>query len=94
MTTGKTALTISGLKLNAIQEHMFDGIVTVCPFCMKMLDAKQRVIKVSTEHHDINMPVLYYTQLLGLSMGMEVERVALNLNSSPVGELVTKLMER
>ena len=94
MTTGKTALTISGLKLKAIQKRMFDGIVTVCPFCMKMLDAKQRVIRVSTEYHDINMPVLYYTQLLGLAMGLKADRVALNLNSSPVGELVTKLMER
>ena len=91
MTTGRTALTISGLKLKAIQDQMFDGVVAVCPFCMKMLDSKQRAIRVSTEHKDVNIPVVYYSQLLGLAMGMEAEKIGLNLNSSPVWELLKKI---
>lgn len=91
MTTGKTALAISGLKLKAIQDRGFDGVVTICPFCMKMLDAKQNAIKVSTQQKDINVPVVYYTQLLGLAMGIKVEKLALNLNLSPVGELLKGL---
>jgi heterodisulfide reductase subunit B len=91
MTTGKTALTIAGLKLKAIQDRGFDAVVTVCPFCMKMLDAKQNAIRVTTQQNDINLPVLYYTQLLGLAMGIEAEKLAINLNLSPVGEILKKL---
>jgi heterodisulfide reductase subunit B len=91
MTTGKTALAISGLKLRAVQCHNFDGLVTVCPSCTKMLDAKQNAIKVSTELKDLNMPVLYITQVLGLAMGMNVEELGLNLNQSPVSKTLKKM---
>ena len=91
MTTGKTALTISGLKLKAVQDHGFDGLVTICPFCTKMLDAKQNAIKVSTGQKNLKMPVIYITQVLGLAMGMKVEELALNLNLSPVGDTLKKL---
>lgn len=91
MTTGKTALTIAGLKLKAIQDRGFDAVITVCPFCMKMLDAKQNAIRATTQQSDINLPVLYYTQLLGLVMGIEAEKLAINLNLSPVGEILKKL---
>jgi heterodisulfide reductase subunit B len=91
MTTGKTALTISGLKLKSIQDRGFDGVIAVCPFCMKMLDARQDAIKVAVQQKDISLPVLYYTQLLGLAMGIEAEKLGLNLNLSPVGELLKKL---
>jgi heterodisulfide reductase subunit B len=37
------------------------------------------------------LPVLYYTQLLGLAMGIEAEKLAINLNLSPVGEILKKL---
>jgi len=93
ITTGKTALTISGNKLKAIQNHGFDAIVTVCPFCMKMLDSKQNAIRVTTQQTDINLPVVYYTQLLGLAMGISSEDLGLNLNLSPVGEILKKLEE-
>jgi heterodisulfide reductase subunit B len=90
ITTGKTALTISGTKLKAIQDRGFDAVVTVCPFCMKMLDAKQNAIRVTTKT-DISLPVVYYTQLLGLAMGISAEKLGLNLNLSPVGEILKKL---
>ena len=90
ITTGKTALTISGTKLKIIQDRRFDAIVTVCPFCMKMLDSKQNAIRVTTKT-EISLPVLYYTQLLGLAMGISAEKLGLNLNLSPVGEILKKL---
>jgi len=91
MTTGRTALTISGGKLKTIQNQLFDGVVTVCPFCMKMLDSKQRAIRVSTEYKDVNIPVFYYSQLLGLAMGLDAKQIGLNLNQSPVGDILKKI---
>jgi heterodisulfide reductase subunit B len=90
ITTGKTALTISGAKLKAIQDQGFDAVITVCPFCMKMLDSKQNAIRVTTQN-EINLPVLYYTQLLGLAMDIPAEKLGLNINLSPVGEVLKKL---
>ena len=90
ITTGKTALTISGAKLEAIQDRGFDAVITVCPFCMKMLDSKQKAIRITTKN-TVNLPVLYYTQLLGLAMGIPVEKLGLNTNLSPVGEVLKKL---
>jgi heterodisulfide reductase subunit B len=57
---------------------------------MKMLDSKQNAIRV-TNQTDVNLPVLYYTQLLGLAMGISAEKLGLNLNLSPVGEILKKL---
>lgn len=91
VTTGKTALAVSGLKLRALQDHNFDGLVTVCPSCTKMLDAKQNAIKVSTGQKDLNMPVFYITQVLGLAMDMKVDELGLNLNQSPVNEVLKRM---
>ncbi len=91
ITTGRTALAISGLKLGAIQDHNFDGLVTICPSCAKMLDAKQNAIKVTTGRKDLNIPVFYITQVLGLAMGMKFDEVGLNLNLSPVGDVFKKM---
>jgi heterodisulfide reductase subunit B len=91
MTTGKTAIAISGSKLKALQDHKFDGLVTVCPFCTKMLDSKQNAIKVSIGQKDLNMPVMYITQLLGLAMGIKFEKLGLNLNLSPINEILKKM---
>lgn len=91
MTTGKTALAISGLKLKAIQDQKFDGLVTICPFCTKMFDAKQNVIKMSTGQTSLMVPVTYITQLIGLAMGMSFEELGLNLNLSPIGVALKKL---
>jgi heterodisulfide reductase subunit B len=55
-----------------------------------MLDSKQNAIKVTTQI-DVGLPVLYYTQLLGLAMGISAEKLGLNLNLSPVGEILKKL---
>jgi heterodisulfide reductase subunit B len=57
---------------------------------MKMLDSKQNAIRVTTQT-DVNLPVLYYTQLLGLAMGISPEKLGLNLNLSPVGDILKKL---
>lgn len=83
-----TALKMAALKLKAIQNYGFDGIVTCCPYCHKMLDAKQKFIKFTLGDESISMPVFYYIQLLGLAMGMEEEKLALNLNLSPVHEVL------
>lgn len=83
------AFTFSGLKLKALQERGADALVVSCPSCQMMFDMRQRSAGATTGAK-LNLPVLYYTQLLGLAMGTSAERLGLNLNRSPVDELLEK----
>ncbi len=87
----ETAFKLSGAKLKAVQARGFDGMVTVCPFCHKMYDAKQGAIQNVLDDDTIELPVIYYTQLLGLAMGLGEEELGINFNLSPVDELLEKL---
>ena len=82
----ESALTKSGQKLKAVQEHGFDGLVDVCPWCHKMFDARQTKAG-ETVAAKLDLPVLYLTQLLGLALGVKKEKLGLELNLSPVNKL-------
>ena len=84
------AFTFSGLKLKAVEEHGFDGLVVSCPACQIMFDARQKV-SAATVGAKLNLPVLYYSQLLGVAMGINEEKLGLHLNRSPVDELLEKI---
>lgn len=89
----ETSFKITGAKLKAVQRHGFDGMVTICPFCHKMYDAKQGAIKNVLQDEEIDVPVFYYTQLLGLAMGKEEGRLGINFNLSPVDRILEKIGE-
>jgi len=84
------AFTFSGLKLKAVQDRGFDGLVVSCPACGMMFDARQKV-SAATVGAKLNLPVLYYSQLLGIAMGINEEKLGLHLNRSPVDELLEKI---
>jgi heterodisulfide reductase subunit B len=84
------AFTFAGLKLKAIQDRGFDGLVVTCPACHMMFDERQKVV-ASTIGSKLDLPVLYYTQLLGIAMGIEEEKLGLHLNRSPVDKLLEKI---
>lgn len=52
-------------------------IVTVCPLCQTNLDAYQGMVnsKFKTKY---NLPILFFTQLLGLALGVEPKALALD----------------
>jgi heterodisulfide reductase subunit B len=91
VTSGKTVLDIAGDKLKAVKRYGFDGLVTTCPFCFKVYDNKQRAIQIAVGDKELNVPVFYYTQLLGLSMGINPEILGLDLNQSPVDLVLEKV---
>jgi heterodisulfide reductase subunit B len=93
MVSGKTTLSIAGSKILKIQDYGFDGMITVCPFCMKIFDGRQKVIRSIIRDSSLNLPILYYTQLLGLSMGIKAEELGLDLNLSSIDAFLEKVIE-
>lgn len=89
--TGRTTLDIAGEKLKAVKRRGFDGLVTTCPFCFKVYDNKQRAIQATIRESQLEVPIFYYTQLLGLAMGLKQEELGIDLNQSPVDVVLTKI---
>ncbi len=85
------AFTFTGLKLKAVQELGVDAFVDSCPSCQNMFDVRQKSAAATTGAK-LNMPVIYYTQLLGLAMGIPQEKLGLNLNRSPIDEFLQKAL--
>jgi heterodisulfide reductase subunit B len=85
------AFSFAGLKLKALKELGVDGLVDCCPSCHMMFDMRQKSLGV-TVGAKLDVPVLYYTQLLGLAMGIDVESLGLHLNRSPVDGLLEKIV--
>ncbi len=75
------ALSLAGSKLKVVQSYGVDGFVDSCPYCHIMYDAKQKEAG-ATVGGKISLPVFYYTQLLGLALGIEKEQLGLHLNQS------------
>lgn len=85
------SLDIAREKLQNIHESGADCIVNICPFCHLQFDAGQvQIRKKWGEYYGI--PVLYYLQLLGLSMGYTLKEMGLqeNYNYVPMNSILQK----
>jgi len=68
-------------KLQNIQRVGVDAIVNVCPFCHLQLDQGQIEIE-SRFGRKFDIPVVYYTQLLGLAQGFTPEELGIHMNKT------------
>jgi heterodisulfide reductase subunit B len=85
------AFTFTGLKLKAVQDTGAEALIDSCPSCQNMFDVRQKSAGATTGAK-LNFPVIYYTQLLGLAMGISQEKLGLNLNRSPVDGFLQKAL--
>jgi len=53
-----------------------DAIVVACPLCHVNLDARQKQIEEEFKER-FNLPILYFTQLMGLAFGLKAETLGL-----------------
>ena len=77
----------SKLKLKSIKESGADLIVTLCPFCHTQYDLNQSIIEEEYSE-EYNIPVLHYTQLLGLAQGISFDDLGLYENRVPADEVL------
>lgn len=79
------ALSLAGSKLKAVQARNVDGFVDTCPYCHTMYDVRQKDA-AATVGGKLSLPVFYYTQLLGIALGIAQEELGLHLNQSYIPE--------
>jgi heterodisulfide reductase subunit B len=84
------ALSLAGSKIKALQDLSVDALVVCCPACQMMLDSRQKDAGTAVGAK-LNLPVIYQTQLLGLALNIEAEKLGLHLNQSSIGNLLTKI---
>jgi len=73
-------------KLENMKQAGAECIVDICPFCHLQFDAGQ--IQLEQKFNAVyNIPVVYYTQLLGLAMGLSENEVGLRMNRIAVASL-------
>lgn len=92
ITDENAALSLAKDILLMAKESGADCIVVTCPMCHLQLDAKQKAVEA---RYDINidLPVIYFTQLMGLSMGFSPKEMGLDKHLVPTGKLAA-LIER
>lgn len=69
-----TALELIRRLLKNAADYEADAIVTLCPMCQLNLDAYQRNVN-SMFGTDYHMPILYFTQLMGLAFGLSTKEL-------------------
>lgn len=74
----ETSLKMTEYKLERMKKAGVDCIVNACPFCHLQYDFGQ--VELSKAGKLYNLPVVHYSQLLGLALGYTSEEVGLHLN--------------
>lgn len=67
----------SGRLLKVAKELKLDALVVACPLCQMNLDLRQNQAS-SAMSTTFNMPIPYYTQLMGLAFGIKAEDLGFN----------------
>jgi len=71
------ALELSRKILKNAEGVEADAIVVACPLCHVNLDARQKQIEEEFKE-PFNLPIIYFTQLMGLAFGLKPERLGLD----------------
>jgi len=88
----ETALKLNKELLGCAQENGADLIVTTCPLCHFNLEAYQNKIN-KVYKTNFNLPILYFTQLLGIVLGLSPRSIGLDASFIPVGRKISSLTE-
>ncbi|MGD0649572.1 MAG: CoB--CoM heterodisulfide reductase iron-sulfur subunit B family protein [Verrucomicrobiia bacterium] len=80
-----------GLSFHLLREAQRRGanvLATVCPLCQFNLDAYQR--DMSSKYEPVHMPIVYFTQLMGLAFGLDAKTLGLHRGIISIEPLLNK----
>jgi heterodisulfide reductase subunit B len=84
------ALDMIRILLQNAVDNQADVIVTTCPMCQLNLDAYQGDVNRHFKTK-FNLPVLYFTQLLGLAYGMDAKTLGIGKELVDARQVLTKI---
>lgn len=85
----EVALDLVRKILNSAASNGAECLVTVCPLCQTNLDVYQgRVNKKFNTN--FNLPILFFTQLMGVALGLDEAELGLNTCIVPAGRVLGK----
>ncbi len=85
----ETSFKMTEYKLERMKKAGVDCIVDACPFCHLQYDGGQ--VELAKAGKNYNLPVIHYSQLLGLALGYTPEEAGLHLNSIVSPEFEEKI---
>ncbi len=66
-----------------------DCMVVTCPMCHLQLDAKQKAVEIKF-NIKIDMPIIYFTQLIGIAMGIAPKELGLDKHLVPTDAFIAR----
>jgi heterodisulfide reductase subunit B/heterodisulfide reductase subunit C len=87
-----SSLAFARRKLNDLQLNEVDALVVVCPSCFQQFDLNQAALRRANE--DVNVPILYLSELIALAYGHEPEEIGLDMHRVPVQPFLDKWAAR
>lgn len=87
-TIGEVGQRLSFILLNEAQRRGAHCLATVCPLCQFNLDGYQG--DISRQFSPVNIPVVYFTQLLGLALGLDEKALGLHRCIVPLQPVLPK----
>jgi heterodisulfide reductase subunit C len=87
-----SSLAFARRKLGDLMREEVDALVVVCPSCFQQFDLNQAALQRANE--DVNVPVLYLSELIALAMGHEPAEIGLDMHRVSVAPFLEKWGER
>jgi heterodisulfide reductase subunit B len=81
------AIRLARDKLKSMKEAGAVFATVVCPACCNQLDLQQLDLK-SSYGEEYNLPVLFYTQILALTLGLDENELGLDMNRVPAKSIL------
>jgi heterodisulfide reductase subunit B len=85
-----TAYELIRRLLYAADQYKADVMVTLCPMCQLNLDAYQDSVNKHFKTN-YNIPILYFTQLMGLAFGHDAEELGIGKEFVSAGNALAKI---
>lgn len=73
--------------LDSAVEYKADLILCMCPMCQLNLDAYQGRV-ANHFNRDFHLPIIFFTQLLGVALGLDFEKLAIGKEIVPAGQVI------
>ncbi|RLI52438.1 MAG: CoB--CoM heterodisulfide reductase subunit B [Candidatus Thorarchaeota archaeon] len=86
------SIDIAREKLDNMLEAGADVLVDVCSFCHLQFEISQPQLNKELGENRYQLPVMYYTQLLGLAMGLEPDQLGLNKHVVSTKALLDRIL--